>query len=127
MFKKTHIEMEDMEDEEEGRTVTVSAPPKLVTLNEDQAAAQEAILAAYKRGEREFLLIGAAGVGKTTLMQSLCVEFSKISIKRKYGLTSNVRPVVTAPTHKAVAVLSRKMDEANIHVASMTIHSLLGL
>lgn len=94
--------------------------PPPIRLNEDQEAALAAILDSY--GQRDFnpryLLTGYAGSGKTTLMQSVVWEL----------VEAGAAPVVTAPTHKAVQVLRRKLDEAGLgDVPAMTIHALLGL
>jgi exodeoxyribonuclease-5 len=75
------------------------------------------MLAAVKPGG-SFLLTGFAGSGKTTLMQVLAKELQK----------RHQSVVLTAPTHKAVAVLSRKLQSAEIEgVSCVTIHSLLSL
>src|SRR3954451_23030982 len=89
-----------------------------IRLNDDQASAMDQILAAYDAGETRHVLTGNAGTGKTTLVQALVAEFKgrKVSI------------CVTAPTHKAVSVLTRKLRDAEISsIETMTIHSLLGL
>src|SRR3954470_14011129 len=89
-----------------------------IRLNDDQASAMDQILAAYDAGETRHVLTGNAGTGKTTLVQALVAEFKgrKVSI------------CVTAPTHKAVSVLTRKLRDAGISgIETMTIHSLLGL
>jgi len=89
----------------------------MIELNPEQEAALRQIMAAYEPGECH-LLTGHAGTGKTTLMQRLAQE-----------MKSHGREVVlTAPTHKAVAVLSEKIHEAGIKgVPCRTIQSLLGL
>ena len=87
-----------------------------VILNESQAQALFEIEQAYERGARH-LLTGFAGSGKTTLMQQVARVFQDEG--------KNV--VMTAPTHKAVAVLARKLAEAGIEVPCCTIHSLLSL
>src|SRR3954471_21484078 len=89
-----------------------------IRLNDDQASAMDQILAAYDAGETRHVLTGNAGTGKTTLVQALVAEFKgrKVSI------------CVTAPTHKAVSVLTSKLRDAELHsIETMTIHSLLGL
>src|SRR4051794_21702039 len=92
--------------------------PMKIELNDDQAAAMAQILEAYNIGETRHVLTGNAGTGKTTLVQALVEEFKK----------KKVSVCVTAPTHKAVSVLARKLREANLsNVPTMTIHSLLGL
>jgi len=89
-----------------------------VTLNDGQAIALAEILASYEGYKRRHLLTGYAGTGKTTLMQAVV---KALKAKR-------VKVVVTAPTHKAVQVLAKKLDEAGISsVKAMTIHALLGL
>jgi exodeoxyribonuclease V len=88
-----------------------------ITLTPDQDRALSEIIAARRPGDR-YLLTGYAGSGKTTLMQ----QFARAV--KKLGLSI----VLTAPTHKAVAVLARKLAEAGISgVECRTIHSLLSL
>lgn len=87
-----------------------------VILNASQAQALFEIEQAHERGARH-LLTGYAGSGKTTLMQQVARIFQDEG--------KNV--VMTAPTHKAVAVLARKLAEAGIYVPCCTIHSLLSL
>jgi hypothetical protein len=89
-----------------------------IKLNDDQALAMAQILAAYDVGKTRHVLTGNAGTGKTTLMQALVEELLK----------KDVSICVTAPTHKAVSVLARKLREAKLDsVEATTIHSLLGL
>ena len=89
-----------------------------IELNEGQQAALKEILAAIESGNFHFhLLTGHAGSGKTTLIQVL----AGILLERGFAV------VVTAPTHKAVEVLARKLLTAGIHVPTITIHSLLNL
>lgn len=58
---------------------------------------------------------GSAGVGKTTMVNSLIKRLPK---------SKGRRLVCSAPTHKALAVLSEKVDQIQ-HVDFATIHSLL--
>ncbi len=91
-----------------------STDPELTT---DQAEALCKIEAAYEPGGF-YLLTGHAGSGKTYLMKRLT----------KNMLAKRRRVVLSAPTHKAVAVLARKLAEANIKdVPCRTIHSILSL
>lgn len=86
-------------------------------LTVDQSEALRNIEAAYEPGGF-YLLTGHAGSGKTYLMQRLT----------KSMLSKNRRVVLSAPTHKAVAVLALKLTEANIKdVPCRTIHSVLSL
>lgn len=86
-------------------------------LTSDQAEALHQIEAAYEPGGF-YLLTGHAGSGKTYLMQRLT----------KNMLAKRRRIVLSAPTHKAVAVLARKLVEADIKdVPCRTIHSVLSL
>jgi len=96
-------------------TVSGRTRPEII-LNASQAQALFEIEQAYERGARH-LLTGFAGSGKTTLMQQVARIFKDEG--------KNV--VMTAPTHKAVAVLGRKLTEAGIEVSCCTIHSLLSL
>lgn len=93
-------------------------PPQAptVTLTASQNTARLEILKAY-RPKRRHLLTGHAGSGKTTLMQRVVQDL----------LARKLKVAVTAPTHKAVAVLARKMAEAGVEVPCLTIHSLLSL
>ena len=96
-------------------TIPGTTRPEVI-LNASQAQALFEIEQAYEKGARH-LLTGFAGSGKTTLMQQVARIFKDEG--------KNV--VMTAPTHKAVAVLARKLDEAGIEVPCCTIHSLLSL
>jgi energy-coupling factor transporter ATP-binding protein EcfA2 len=92
----------------------LSTDPDLTT---DQAEALRKIEAAYEPGGF-YLLTGHAGSCKTYLMQRLT----------KTMLAKRRRIVLSAPTHKAVAVLARKLSEADIRdVPCRTIHSILSL
>ena len=92
----------------------VVADPELTP---DQAAALQSIEKAYEPGAM-YLLTGHAGSGKTYLMQRLT----------KNILANKRRVVLSAPTHKAVAVLARKLTEAKIQgVTCRTIQSVLSL
>lgn len=66
---------------------------------------------------RSHLLLGNAGTGKTTLLQ----EIARDHHARKS------RIILTAPTHKAVSVLERKLKVSGIYIPCRTIHSLLSL
>ena len=93
----------------------MSAAP--VTLTDDQNEALNKIESAY-HGGGFFLLTGNAGTGKTTLLQL----FTERMVARGRSI------VLTAPTHKAVSVLSRKLADAGVEgVECRTIHSLLSL
>ena len=85
-----------------------------ITLTDDQKTAKKEILKASRK-PGTYLLLGYAGTGKTTLMDSLASEFVKCG----------KRVVVTATTHKAVAVLKSKITEYGVDCR--TIHSLLSL
>jgi hypothetical protein len=85
-----------------------------ITLNVDQTRAMAEIKASIASRDNH-VLSGSAGSGKTTLMQVLAAEYAQRGL------------VLSAPTHKAVAVLSRKLRAAGVDVPCMTIHSLLSL
>lgn len=63
------------------------------------------------------VLRGYAGTGKTWLVQKIVQDLQAMGR----------RVAVTAPTHKAVQVLERKLMDAGVNVATMTIHSAIGL
>jgi exodeoxyribonuclease-5 len=88
----------------------------VVELNDSQAKAREEIEASIIM-RRPHLLLGNAGTGKTTLMQEIA----------KAHHASRHKIILTAPTHKAVAVLERKLKAAHIDIPCRTIHSLLSL
>ena len=95
------------------------ARPLGITLNADQTKAMAEIRASVA-ARKPHLLTGFAGAGKTLLTQVLAVEL------RAQGLDV----ILSAPTHKAVAVLSRKLRAAGIKdedVPCVTIHKLLSL
>ena len=94
--------------------IDVTPDPELTV---DQTEALRSIEAACEPGGF-YLLTGHAGSGKTYLMQRLTRSM----------LAKNRRVVLSAPTHKAVAVLALKLTEANIKdVPCRTIHSVLSL
>jgi exodeoxyribonuclease-5 len=98
-------------------SLTVIESPNDPNLTPDQAEALGRIEAACKPGE-SYLLTGHAGSGKTYLMQRLTLNMQ----------AKSRRVILTAPTHKAVAVLARKLAEAEIKgVPCRTIHSVLSL
>ena len=99
-----------------GQVVAFPIPARII-LNEGQDKALAEIMAACKPGE-QYLLTGYAGSGKTTLMQKIAERLRTLKLS----------VAMTAPTHKAVAVLARKLREAGIEgVNCTTIHSLLSL
>lgn len=89
-----------------------------VDLTRDQQLVRDAIVAfatgAYGGAASVATLAGYAGVGKTTV------------VAQAVQALSGLRVAVTAPTHKAVAVLRDKLG-GNPAVEFATIHSLLGL
>lgn len=90
--------------------------PPPIELSESQQKAREEVEASIVM-RRPHLLAGNAGTGKTTLMQ----EIAKAHHAKSHSI------VLTAPTHKAVAVLERKLKAAGIDIPCRTIHSLLSL
>jgi len=66
-------------------------------------------------------LIGPAGTGKTYLTTQIVKYF----LENKDILDGGV--CVTAPTHKAVSVLSNILRDNKIKASSRTIHSFLGI
>ena len=87
-----------------------------VELNPSQKKALEEIEGSIIM-RRHHLLAGNAGTGKTTLVQEIA----------KHHHAKGDKIVLTAPTHKAVAVLERKLKLAGIAIPCRTIHSLLSL
>lgn len=106
------------------QTTTPAAAPAAapaITLTAGQEKARAEIMAAMGRVHMlrgaEHCLMGYAGTGKTTMMMVVVKEMQE----------AGKRVAVCAPTNKAVAVLERKMLEAEIEVETRTIYSLLGL
>lgn len=96
---------------------TAVANPLGITLNADQMQAMAEIKVSIKDRETH-CITGHAGSGKTTLMQVLASELS----------AGRREVVLSAPTHKAVSVLSKKLRAAGIDgVPCVTIHALLSL
>ena len=92
-------------DDELGLTPppTTPAPPKRDGLTGDQAAALESIQRFFRDdGATAFLLEGGAGVGKTWLLGQIL-----------HNARSKTR-CVCAPTHKAMEVLRRKLDQFDV-------------
>ena len=93
---------------------------RAVRLTEEQAHAYQAAIAFIESDEPEMTLAGAAGTGKTTVIGHVV----KALVRR------GLKVAITAPTNKAVGVLSQKTREAvgdhcpNVWVG--TIHALLG-
>ena len=83
-------------------------------LTEDQQKAFFDITSGFQKG-RKHILIGYAGTGKTFLMDAVS----------KWFIEHGKSVAVTAPTHKATAVLASKVSHDGVAVS--TIHSLLSL
>jgi DNA polymerase III delta prime subunit len=89
-------------------------------LNEQQTEAVRKMKQFLASEADLFLLQGFAGTGKTTTIQSL--------IRDAQAKQKRFKVAFTAPTNKAVKVLSRMASEWNLQsVDTMTIHQLLGL
>ncbi|MBS1068017.1 ATP-dependent DNA helicase [Gluconobacter cerinus] len=86
----------------------------MVALTPSQKTALDEIIKAHAEKRPTHLLTGYAGSGKTTLMQEVARHFLRL----------NVVTVITAPTHKATAVLRSKVDKT---VECRTIQSHLSL
>lgn len=87
-----------------------------VTLNAGQRQAGLDILRSVN-AKRFHCLTGYAGSGKTTLVQVLMLALSH----RRVSMAG------TAPTHKAVGVLAKKIKSVGVEAAFVTLQSLLGL
>ncbi len=88
-----------------------------IVLNPQQKAAMGAMVEFIQGSEWAFTLQGYAGTGKTSTIQQL------VPILQEMG-----KPVAfSAPTHKAVKVLSAMARRNGIGIRCATIHSLLSL
>jgi len=72
-------------------------------------------------------LTGPAGTGKTFLTTQIAEYLVNKRKESEYPMSSDYDFTITAPTHKAVGVLSKLLHENNIQVSSKTIHSFLGI
>ncbi len=86
----------------------------LPALTECQQQVLSILNAALKVG-KDAVLAGHAGTGKTLLTARLLSEWDPDTV------------VATAPTHKAVRVLSDFLTLAGVSVRCMTVHAALGL
>ena len=82
----------------------------IITFNDEQVAALEALKEWMKSGETYFTLSGYAGTGKTTIIKKALDSFLPRSI------------AVSAPTHKAKRVIQTTTDRTGV-----TIHALLNI
>lgn len=120
---------DDDADVDESPAAEIAADKPRLVLNEGQATALEQIITSYRQKMRRYLLTGFAGTGKTTLMEEVVRTLRGMP---RYADIPNdrrkVRVAVTAPTHKAVQVLARKLAAAGLFdIEICTIHALLGL
>ncbi len=72
-------------------------------------------------------LTGPAGTGKTFLTTQIAKYLVKKRKESEYPMSSDFDFTITAPTHKAVGVLSKLFHENNIQISCKTIHSFLGI
>lgn len=72
-------------------------------------------------------LTGPAGTGKTFLTTQLAQYLAQRGTESEYPMSSDFDFTITAPTHKAVGVLSSLLRENNIQASCKTIHSFLGI
>lgn len=91
-------------------------------LNQDQTAAAAAFSAFVISPDKEFVISGPAGTGKTTLLRYLMEMKDSAKLQELVGQQPIVDWKLTATTNKAAEVLQK----ATGYEAS-TIHSLLGL
>ena len=84
---------------------------KIITFNDQQISAMDAIEEWFNSGEQFFTLSGFAGTGKTTIIK-----------KAIEGLLGRGPIVVSAPTHKAKRVIADTTG-----MVGKTIHSLLNI
>lgn len=87
-----------------------------IELNDSQKKARDEIEASIIM-KRQHLLTGGAGTGKTTLVQVIATAHDRKGAKIR----------LAAPTHKAAAVLSRKLLADGVNIPCGTIHSMLSL
>lgn len=94
----------------------------MLVLNDDQQRAAEAFTAFMVSDDKELVISGGAGVGKTTLLKHLMGMKSPSLVCRLMGKKPIENWALTATTNKAAEVL----EEAT-GIDASTIHSFLGL
>ena len=72
-------------------------------------------------------LTGPAGTGKSFLTTQIAKYLVEKRKELKYPMSADFNFTITAPTHKAVGVLSALLHENNIQSSCKTIHSFLGI
>ena len=72
-------------------------------------------------------LTGPAGTGKTFLTTQIAKYLVEKRKESEYSVSCDFDFTITAPTHKAVGVLSNLLRENNIQTSCKTIHSFLGI
>lgn len=92
-----------------------TAEPEAASLKGGQRKAFWTIVDRLCNGKQVTKLVGYAGTGKTWLL----ARIAEWAVRNRYDVK------VAAPTHKAAAVISDKLDISGVEVR--TIHSLLGL
>lgn len=92
-----------------------------ITLTDDQQAAYAALVALVTTDQQSLVISGAAGCGKTTLINTFLNEWPTIC-KLMNGSFQEYEPVLTATTNKAADALSSATGRE-----TYTIHSYLGL
>ena len=95
-----------------------------IKLTEDQLKIYNNLIKFINSEERELLLIGYAGTGKTTLIAKFINDITKKKLCKKI--------VIVAPTHKAVNIAKSKLfsninsnETLSNKINIMTVHRLL--
>lgn len=91
-------------------------------LTDDQKAAQAAFTAFMMSDQREMVISGPAGVGKTTLLKHLMADQQHIKAQALLGVPVIEDWRLSATTNKAAEVL-----QGSIGQEATTVHSLLGI
>ena len=94
----------------------------MLSLTDDQKAAVAAFSAFLVSPDRELVLSGPAGVGKTTLLKHLMQMQENTTLCQVLGVKPITTWALTATTNKAAEVLQESTG-----IKAQTIHSLLGL
>ena len=92
-----------------------------IQLTQDQQDAYAAIITLVTTNQQTLVITGAAGCGKTTLMNTFIQEWPQL-VALSAGAFNDVDVVLTATTNKAADALANATKRETV-----TIHSLLGL